>query len=46
MVEIETQVNSIDVSDYQGKEIIMRVSNDQITDNQGVFQTDSNGLEM
>lgn len=44
-VEVETFVNSIDVSDGQGKEIIMRVSNEKIA-NDGVFYTDSNGLEM
>lgn len=44
-VEVETFVNSIDVSDGQGKEIIMRVSSEKIA-NEGVFYTDSNGLEM
>lgn len=33
------------MSDHQGKEVIMRVTGQNIS-NQGVFYTDSNGLEM
>lgn len=42
---MDTFVNSIDVSDHQGKEVIMRVTGHNIS-NDGVFYTDSNGLEM
>eukprot|EP01016_Furgasonia_blochmanni_P020637 TRINITY_DN2303_c0_g1_i16.p1 TRINITY_DN2303_c0_g1~~TRINITY_DN2303_c0_g1_i16.p1 ORF type:complete len:874 (-),score=283.75 TRINITY_DN2303_c0_g1_i16:239-2860(-) len=43
-IEIETFVDSIDIDDDIGKEIILKVKS-QIH-NQGVFYTDSNGMEM
>lgn len=45
LVEIKTFVDSIDVSDKQGKEIIMDVQFEDFA-NDGVFYTDTNGLEL
>ena len=43
-IEIETFVNSIDISDNQGKEIVLIVETD--IQNNRTFYTDSNGLEL
>eukprot|EP01016_Furgasonia_blochmanni_P055610 TRINITY_DN933_c0_g2_i14.p1 TRINITY_DN933_c0_g2~~TRINITY_DN933_c0_g2_i14.p1 ORF type:complete len:629 (+),score=158.48 TRINITY_DN933_c0_g2_i14:164-2050(+) len=43
-IEIETFVDSIDIWDFSGKEIILRVQSD--IDNGKVFFTDANGMEM
>lgn len=42
--EIETLVKGIDVSDGQGKEVVLRIAND--IDNKQEFYTDSNGLDL
>jgi lysosomal alpha-mannosidase len=42
--EIETLVKGIDVSDGQGKEVVLRILND--IDNKEEFYTDSNGLDL
>jgi len=44
-VEIETFLNSIDISDKQGKEVVLLV-NTGIKNSDKTFYTDSNGLEM
>lgn len=43
-IEIETFVNSINVSDGQGKEITLNIKDYEIN-NDNTFYTDSNGLE-
>ncbi len=42
VIEVETFVNSIDVSDGQGKEVVVAFTSQ--VDNQNTFVTDSNGL--
>ena len=44
MPEIETLVKGIDVSDNQGKEVVLVVKNN--IDNQEAFYTDSNGMDL
>jgi hypothetical protein len=44
VVEVETFVNSIDVTDGQGKEVIIALTSQ--VDNQNTFITDSNGLDF
>jgi hypothetical protein len=44
IVEIESYINSINIEDKQGKEIIMRINRE--IKNNGIFYTDSNGLEL
>ena len=44
VLELETFVDSIDISDRQGREVVLQVSTD-IRSNR-TFYTDSNGLEM
>lgn len=44
VVEVETFVNSIDVSDGQGKEVVVAFTSQ--VDNQNTFITDSNGLNF
>ena len=43
--EIETFIDSIPIDDNQGKEIVMKVSSPQISNN-NVFYTDSQGLDL
>lgn len=45
-VEISSFVDSINVADNQGKEIVLRVSTPQILNTGNIFYTDSMGLEM
>lgn len=44
VVEVETFVNSIDVTDGQGKEVVIAFTSQ--VDNQNTFITDSNGLNF
>ncbi len=44
IVQIETFINSINMNDWNGKEIILHLST-QIN-NKKTFYTDSNGLEL
>ena len=44
-IQIESHVGPIDISDYVGKEVIIKFTSNSIK-NEGVFYTDSNGLEM
>jgi len=44
VVEVETFVNSINVTDGQGKEVVIALTSQ--VDNQNTFITDSNGLNF
>ena len=43
MVEVETFVNSINIDDKRGKEIVLNINTNEKSD---CFYTDSNGLEL
>lgn len=45
LVELETFIKPIDVSDHQGKEITMNVVRPDVV-NKGIFYTDANGLDL
>ena len=43
--EIETYLDSINIEDGVGKEIVLQITKVRLS-NKGIFYTDSNGMEM